>query len=199
MATDSRKAKWVGLTGGLAAGKSEAAQYFREQNIPVINLDHLGQRVSQTPLVAAFLHHNFGTTDRKQLQQLIFQSEEKRKKLESYLHPLIWREFEREARELEEKGHRLIVCEAALLIEFKLDVYCDQLVVVVASEAVRRERAAKRDGMDADLFTAITRQQVTDTEREAQADVVIINDGHRDHLIAQLKPLVATWLPPAAK
>ena len=194
------KAKWIGLTGGMASGKTLAADWLTQQGLFVIDLDKVGRLISDTPAALRKFEEIFGeevftlgVLNRRILRQLAFQHPEKKKELEEYLHPLIWREFDRLAAAAEAKGHRIVICEAALLIETGSYKKFDELIVIVADEGLRKQRAEKRDKLNPELFDAMVKSQVDDETRRKAATHLIINDGHSDHLQKQLSELLAQW------
>jgi len=189
-----RRAKWIGLTGGLAAGKSHAATFLRQQGVVVIDLDQIGREVSASPEATTFFAHLFGAgRDRREIREILFRSPEKKKAAEAFLHPLIWKAFEKQATQAEADGAPVIVCEAALLIESGHYRHFDELVVITAETATRKARAKQRDQMTDELTEAILAHQVDDKTREQLATVIIPNDGKPAHLEAALQSLVERW------
>lgn len=195
-----RKAKWIGLTGGIAAGKSLAADFLAKQGLFVIDMDKIGRLLSDSPSAQRVFEEIFGeeiftlgTINRRIVRELAFKDPDKRKRLESYLHPLIWREFDRLAEAAEAKGHKIIVCEAALLIETGSNRKLDELIVIVADESLRKSRAAKRDNMAPELFEAMVSIQVSDEARKTAATHLVLNDGQTEHLTRQLSDIISGW------
>lgn len=195
-----RKAKWIGLTGGIAAGKTLAADWLSKQGLFVIDMDKVGRLVSDAPSAQRVFEEIFGEAifthgaiNRRIVRELAFKDPDKRKRLETYLHPLIWREFNRLAEAAEAKGHKVVICEAALLIETGSYKNLDELIVILADESLRKERAAKRDKLPSELFDTMLTTQVKDEARKAAATHLVVNDGHSEHLTKQLSEIVKGW------
>jgi len=193
--------KRLGLTGGIAAGKSEVAQLFRAKGIPVIDMDLLSRQLLdsdkslQNEVLSAMGHEIMtqGKIDRSKLRELVFSHPEKKKVLEALIHPKVRQEFERLAEKENAGGNSLVLCEAALLIESGYRNQLDGLVVVIAPEEVRRSRLKNRPGLTDALVDQIFNSQVKDGERLAAATYVINNDSHRDTLAPQVEALIAIW------
>jgi len=187
----------VGLTGGLASGKSTVAAMLRQRGAVVIDADELARRAVEpgTPglaaVVAAFgpaVVDAEGRLDREALAAVAFADDEARQRLEAIVHPEV---FQLLAAELER--HRasgaVVVFEAPLLIETGLDEGCDVVVTVSAAEDRRVERAVSARGIDAEDARARLRAQLSDAEREARADVVVRNDADVDELERRVEAL----------
>ncbi|NBX67731.1 MAG: dephospho-CoA kinase [Proteobacteria bacterium] len=190
-----------GLTGGIGSGKSLAAKFFEELGIPAINLDFLGREILDTdPTVHEELKNLFGPkiikssqVDRSAIREIIFKNPEKREELEKILHPKIWREFFERAQAKSKEGFKVILCEAALLIEHNHAKLFPKLIVVTASEATRKKRVIARDKMSEELFDAVLKTQVNDTIRKQTATDLLNNDGTEIQLKNSIKDLVTSW------
>lgn len=181
------------------------------RGISVIDLDQLGRELSeQSPEVAreiaricgAEVLQADGQLDRTRVRTIIFSSPELRKQLERYLHPLIWKEFERRALEAEKAGARIVVCEAALLMETGLQVQLDETIVVTAPEDERSRRVMTRDRITMALAEKMIRSQMRDLERTETRIAVVENHGSLADLAIQVDDLVERWrsmgrLPPS--
>jgi len=187
----------VGLTGGVGAGKSEVATLLRDRGIVIVDLDDVGKKVSLSPEVIRDINQICGldseNLDRAKVRDIIFSTDAIRKKIEERLHPVILEEFQREVRAAEEAGHRLIVCEAALLVESGYHKHLDDLIVVTAPEAQRKNRLMTRDSIDATLAQKIIDAQTTDIEKVKHATIIIKNDTTLDALATEVRNLIETW------
>lgn len=184
----------VGLTGGLAAGKSTVASRLHSRGLTVIDADVLVAELyapggAGADLVASQLGPEFldaeGGVDRPSVAQRVFRDDEARRALERGIHPLVRSTFERRAAE----AAGIVVLEAALLVETGWGRQLDVLVTVEAPVAVRLERAAARDGDPEDAARRIAAQGPEEARRGA-ADYVIENDADLPHLLAQVDDLV---------
>lgn len=189
----------IGLTGGIASGKSTVARFFREQEVPVIDADILGHRTYEpgTDTFAAVVR-TFGdelvapdgTIDRKVLGAKVFGRADELKKLTDIVWPGIRRLASHALSEFETAGNELVVLEAAVLFEAGWQDLTDEIWVVVVQPEHAVERLASRNGLDAEAARARIASQLSNEERIAQADIVIENDGGLDDLEANVR---AAW------
>jgi len=173
----------IGLTGGIASGKSTVAQRFQELGVSVIDADDSARSVvapGQPGLIAviqefgpAFLTAS-GALDRGALRQRIFSDLSARRRVEAILHPLIRADMERRA--LFDPG-AYIVLAIPLLIESSEPGRVDRVLVVDLPEDMQLERVIARDGVSSDQARAIISAQASRETRLAAADDVLVNDG----------------------
>lgn len=189
----------IGLTGGIASGKSTVARLFHERDVPVIDADILGHRTYEpgTDTFAAVVR-TFGdelvaadgTIDRKVLGGKVFGRPEELKKLTDIVWPGIRRLASQALSEFEAAGNSLVVLEAAVLFEAGWQDLTDEIWVVVVDPEHAVERLAARNGLDAEAARARIASQLSNQERIAQSDVVIENNGGLDDLEANVN---AAW------
>lgn len=173
----------IGLTGGIASGKSTVAQRFAELGIPVIDADVAAREVVSpgTPGFARVIER-FGTgvlakngeLERGALRQLIFNDAGARRDLEAILHPLIRESMEHRA---EAAVGPYIVMVIPLLVESGPRGRVDRVLVVDTDEAVQLQRLQARDGGSPEQARAILASQAGRTARLAAADDVLLNTG----------------------
>lgn len=178
----------VGLTGGIATGKSTVAGMLRELNVPVVDADTLVHGLLEPggaavePVRAAFgpaVLRADGGIDRSLLGERVFRDEAARKRLEEIVHPLVFEVSQARLRELAEAGqHDIVVYDAPLLIEAGRHRDFDRLVVVSTSAEVQLQRLIERERVDADRAGARIRAQLPLARKLALADYVIDNGGH---------------------
>lgn len=186
----------VGLTGGIAAGKSTVAAWLRESGFTVIDADRLvailyrpgGDGAAAVGhLFGASLLTEAGGVDHQQLATRVFRDPEARGRLEAAIHPLVKREFEAVARRADE--NEIVVLEAPLLVEAGFAPDFDLVVTVEATPEMRIRRAVDRG-----LSPAEARQrfmaQTDEKTRTAAAHRVLRNDGSLDELHCQVEGLV---------
>ena len=188
----------VGLTGGIGAGKSTVADLFSQKGGVVIRSDELARQViePQTPgfqqVIDRFgkdLVNAEGYIDRAKLAQIVFQDDAALKDLENIIHPLV-RSKTNEIID-QHTSETIIVNEIPLLLEKKMESLFDFLVIVISSEKNRLERLAQR-GLTTEQATARMSKQVSDDERKAAADFLIVNDGNLDQLEADVEKIWQT-------
>ena len=188
----------VGLTGGIGAGKSTVADLFSQKGAVVIRSDELARQViePQTPgfqqVIARFgkdFVNSEGYIDRAKLAQIVFQDDAALKDLENIVHPLV---RSRTNQIIDQHtSETIIVNEIPLLLEKKMESLFDFLVIVISSEKNRLERLAQR-GLTTEQATARMSKQVSDDERKAAADFLIVNDGNLDQLEADVEKIWQT-------
>ena len=171
----------LGLTGGVAMGKSTVAKLFRAHGIPVHNADEAVHRLYEGDAVAAVQAVfpqaiSSGKVDRDKLRALLT-SPEHWKKLESVIHPFVHQDREDFLAKARASGARLVVLDIPLLFETKLEAACDAVAVVSAPAHVQKARALARPGMSEEKFNSILARQMPDVEKRARAHYIIETGG----------------------
>ena len=188
----------VGLTGGIGAGKSTVADLFSQKGAVVIRSDELARQViePQTPGFQQVIDrfgedfvNSEGYIDRAKLAQIVFQDDAALKDLENIVHPLVRSKTNQIIDQ--HTSETIIVNEIPLLLEKKMESLFDFLVIVISSEKNRLERLAQR-GLTTEQATARMAKQVSDDERKAAADFLIVNDGNLDQLEADVEKIWQT-------
>lgn len=181
----------IGLTGGIASGKSTVTRFFRDKNVPVIDADILGHRTYEpgsdtfAQVVSTFgqdLVAPDGTIDRKVLGAKVFGKPGELKKLTDIVWPGIRKLASQELAEFETAGNAIAVLEAAVLFEAGWEDLCDELWVVVVEPDLAVERLGSRNGLDPEAARARINSQLSNAERTARADVVIENNSSLEAL-----------------
>ena len=176
----------IGLTGGIATGKSSVARFFAEQGIPVIDADQLARDAvlpgspALDQIVSLFgreMLNNDGLLDRKRLGELVFSDLEKRRQLESILHPEIRRRAEDLISQAAEAGHQRLIYMAPLLIEAGATDRVDTVWVVTVRPEIQLERLMQRDGISREQAERLIDSQMPLSEKERCGSVVIDNSG----------------------
>ena len=190
----------VGLTGGIASGKSTVAEMFAALGVPVIDTDVIAREVVATgtpgleAIVAEFGREVLlpdGGLDRRRLRSLAFDDPGRRQRLEAILHPRI---LERMEALCATSGGPYQVLVIPLLFESGLASRVDRVLVVDCSEDVQRQRLMVRDGESAASADSILAAQVGRQARLDGADDVLGNAGSRDDAQRQGLALHATYL-----
>jgi dephospho-CoA kinase len=187
----------VGLTGGIASGKSTVSAMFRELGAPVIDADEVARDVVE-PGSAGLeeVARRFpgvvdatGRLDRAALGRHVFADPAERRALEAILHPRIREEVARRLEALAHAGAAVAIYDAALLIENGLHRGLDGVIVVSAPESVQRARLAARDGLDEAAITARLAAQLPLADKRAHATWVVDNGGSLDGTRAQVRQI----------
>jgi len=185
----------VGLTGGIASGKSTVTAMFRELGAPVIDADEVPRDVVEpgTPGLAEVARRfpgvvdASGRLDRAALGQRGFADPAERRALEAIVHPRIREEVARRIEALARTGVTVVLYDAALLIENELHRGMDGVIVVSAPESLQRSRLAARDGLDDAAITARLAAQLPLADKRAHATWVVDNGGSLDETRAQVR------------
>ncbi len=194
----------VGLTGGVASGKSVVAAKLAQLGAVVIDADALARVVVEpgTPGLAA-IRNSFGeqmlaengTLNRAALGALVFADDAAREKLNSILHPLIRAEAQR-LREAADPN-ALVVEDVPLLAETGTPEAFDVVIVVQAPREERVRRMVEDRGWSVQQAEARMAAQASDEQRAQIADYLLMNDGSRDELLAKVENLYRQELNPA--
>ena len=177
----------IGLTGGVASGKSTVSNVLKEEGAHLIDADRIARELVQphTPawheLIKLFgeeILEEDGSIHRKKLAALVFSHPEKRGLLNQLLHPRIREEMQRRMKEIGQRDpEAIVVIDAALLVETGAYREVDRLIVVYCSEAQQIERLQRRDGLSREEAERIVSAQLPLKEKVNVADRVISNEG----------------------
>ncbi|MBI3127463.1 MAG: dephospho-CoA kinase [Candidatus Tectomicrobia bacterium] len=192
----------IGLTGGIASGKSEVSRVLARRGIPVIDADLIARELAAPgsdalrEIAEAFGEGVLapgGGLDRTRLGEIVFADETRRRRLEAILHPRIRAEQDRRLHDLEQGGAPIAVVDAALMIEGGGWRRFDLLVVVNSREEDQIARLRRRNGLDEAAALARVRAQMPLAEKVKYAHRVVENRGSLEDLETQAEAL-ADWL-----
>jgi dephospho-CoA kinase len=191
--------KLIGLTGGIASGKSTVARILERLGAAVINADVLAREVVEPgteawkEIVQAFGNEVLQpdqTLDRQKLRALIFNQPEARKKLESIIHPRVRALAEERIREHGAAGYAVVVYEVPLLFEGKLHEWLRPVILVACNLDTQRQRLQQRDRLGAAEAQKHIDAQMSLEEKRQLADYVIENNGSLDDLERQVQRIL---------
>ncbi|MBA4531510.1 dephospho-CoA kinase [Brevibacillus halotolerans] len=193
----------LGLTGGIASGKSTVAAMLRERGVTVIDADLIAREVVEVgkPAYNGIVKY-FGTSvldetgalNRAVLGEMIFSDREKRMVLNEIVHPEVRKEMRLQATLAQERGERLVFMDIPLLYESKLTYMVDRVVVVYVPESVQFIRLMERDEFDEEQAKKRLRAQMNIEEKCKLANYVIDNQGSRSDTQKQVDDLVTSLL-----
>ncbi|MGH8221626.1 MAG: dephospho-CoA kinase [Woeseiaceae bacterium] len=189
----------IGLTGGIASGKSTVADLFAELGVPVIDTDLIARELVEPGMPALdAIRREFGdrvmvdgALDRAALRELVFASDERRHRLQGILHPLIREETLRQA---ESAGGPYQLIVVPLLAESPLKARVDRILVVDCEPEQQLGRLLKRDAESRDQAERMIAAQARREERLAIADDVVDNSGDLDDTRRQVQALHERYL-----
>ncbi len=192
----------LGLTGGIASGKSTVAGMLRDLGIVIIDADIIAREVVEVgedayfKIVGAFgrnILHDDRTINRQKLGEVIFNNEQKRKVLNSIVHPAVREKMNRLKQEHLEKGEKIIVLDIPLLFESKQTHLVEKIILVYVDRDVQLKRLIERNGLSIDEAEARINSQMPLTEKIPLADAVINNNGSIEETKEQLLAVLRKW------
>jgi dephospho-CoA kinase len=177
----------VGLTGGVASGKTAVSRVLREEGAYIIDADQIARELVQphkpawNELVRAFgkeILQEDGSIHRRKLADRVFTDPEQRKVLNQILHPRIKEEMDRRTKEIGQRDpEAIVVIDAPLLVELGVYRQVDQLIVVTSTQMQQMERLKERDGRSPEEALRLFSSQMPVEEKVKLADFVIRNEG----------------------
>ncbi|MCL2062253.1 MAG: dephospho-CoA kinase [Firmicutes bacterium] len=187
MSVNNAKKTVVGLTGGIAAGKSAVADIWRGLGAHCISADEVARQITAhgssgyKAVASAFSEAltQEGTLNRAVLREIVFSDAAKRKQLESITHPLIFAEI---LRQINIAAEKLVVIEAALLFESGFAHIAAITVCAVCSLESRIKRLCARDHIDENLARSMIAAQMDNTQKAALCDYTVNTDVPRGQL-----------------
>lgn len=191
----------IGLTGGIAAGKSTATAFFKDHGVPVIDADEVARDVvaagtaGLAAVIAAFgpqIAQADGTLDRRRLRELVFADPAQRHRLQAILHPLIDTEIRARLRRV--TGPYCILAVPLLIESSNLRALVDRVLVIDVPVDVQVARLMQRDRMTAEQCRAMLAAQASRAQRLEGADDVVDNAADVITLRRQLESAHARYL-----
>lgn len=186
----------LGLTGGIASGKSTVSRYFKSLEVPIVDADLIAREVMKagSPTVSTIRKQfgdevilDNGEIDRKRLGKIIFASSEKREQLNSIVQATIRTEILNQKNKLVAEKYPLVVLDVPLLYEESFEQAVDLVMVVYVDVEIQKERLLKRNPelLEIEAENRIQSQMPLD-KKAALADVVIDNNGAIEETIKQV-------------
>jgi dephospho-CoA kinase len=195
----------VGLTGGIASGKTTVASLFAQRGAAVLDTDRIAREVVEPgkPALGALVNalgggilDADGRLDRAVLRRRLFGDREERREIEAILHPAILGELERQSRAAPGPYQVFVI---PLLVENRLETLVDRVLVVDCSEEQQVRRLMERDGESREVALRMLGAQASREQRLAAAHDVIDNGGDAADLPAQVAALDRKYRDLAAK
>ncbi len=192
----------IGLTGGIATGKSTVSEMFKEMDIPVVDADVISREVVEPgelayeKIVDTFgeeVLHPDGTLNRKKLGSIVFGDEQKRKQLNEIVHPEVRKKMISERDRYVQKGHPIVVLDIPLLFESKLTHFVDKTLLIYVDEDIQLKRLMNRDQSTKEEALQRINAQFPISKKLELADAVIYNNGTIEETKEQLLEQLKTW------
>ncbi|MEB1807755.1 MAG: dephospho-CoA kinase [Bacillaceae bacterium] len=192
----------IGLTGGIASGKSTVSHFISKLGIPIIDADVIAREVVEPgeeafkQIVSHFgtqVLNEEGTIARKRLGEIIFNDEKERKILNSIVHPAIRKRMIETKDRYFKEGHSIVVYDLPLLFESDLRHMVDKVLLVYVEEQVQLERLMGRDQSSREEALSRIQSQMPLKDKIKLADEVINNNGTIEDTEEQLTQILIKW------
>lgn len=192
----------IGLTGGIASGKSTVATMLKKRGYTIIDADVVAREVVEVGESAydQIVDH-FGTEilqqdktiDRKKLGSIIFHNDKERMVLNSIVHPAVRKRMNERKNAAITSGKKTIIMDIPLLFESKLTHLVDKTIVVFVNEDIQLQRLMKRDNLSRKDAQARLNAQIPLIKKKQMADAVIDNSGSLNETERQLEQIIDEW------
>ena len=189
----------IGLTGGIATGKSTVARQFAQMGAAIYDADRTVHRLlarggaGVAPVAKAFPKASAnGAIDRKKLSAEVFGKPAALKRLENILHPLVRQEESRFVAQVKKEGRVFAVLEIPLLFETGADKRCDYVAVTWSPPHMQKRRAMAREGMNEEKLRAILSRQMPYAARRKKADFVIHTGLGKAYSLQRVRRILRT-------
>ena len=188
----------VGITGGIASGKTTATDYLQSLGATVLDADVESREVTAPggralPAIRAYFGDGVfcedGTLDRRALGHIVFSDIAHRHALEAIIHPMIQHKMLSDINEAGRKGEKIIFLSVPLLYETGMDALCDETWVLSLDREMQLKRLMERDSIDYEAAVRRVNSQMSNEERNAQATVVIKTSRTVEQTRAELAAL----------
>ena len=192
----------IGLTGGIASGKSTVSRLLKELGYVIVDADMAARTVVEpgspalSQIVEAFGESVLlpdGSLDRSQLGDLIFNNEDQRKKLNSIVHPAVRQFMMAEKDAAIEAGKQTVIMDIPLLYESDLTWMVDKVIVVYTDETTQLDRLMARNNLSEPAAKARIASQIPLAAKAEKADAVINNNGTIEQTKEQLLRIIEEW------
>ncbi|MDV2684802.1 dephospho-CoA kinase [Alkalihalophilus lindianensis] len=192
----------IGLTGGIASGKSTVSNWLNEWGYPIIDADKIAREVVE-PGESAYqeIVRHFGkeilledqSINRKKLGSIIFNDEHERKALNGIVHPAVRKKMLAQKERYEASGHQTVIFDIPLLFESDLFHLVDKVMLVYVDEQTQLERLINRDQAGKEDALARISSQFPLKDKRERADAVINNSGSLEETASQVKMILNQW------
>lgn len=183
----------IGLTGGIASGKSTVSNIFRELGVKIVDADIVAKNISKQEesikkIIEIFgkdIVDENGKVIREKLREKAFKNRELLQELNRIIHPQVIEYFKKVKTQTSEE--ELVIFDIPLLYEAGMEYLCDQVIVVGLDRKKQIERVISRDGSSEELAKKIIENQFSLEKKMEKADIIIMNDGTLEELEDKVK------------
>lgn len=180
----------IGITGGIASGKSTVSEFLKHEGYTVISSDHIGHEVLGYPEIKNKLIGEFGSgiirnreIDRSILRKLVFENKTLLQKLNEIVHPEILKLMDEM---VEHSSHEYLFFEVPLLFEAGMQNCFDFIILISVSEEIQIDRLIKRSQISEEEASNIIKAQMSEEEKKPKAGLIITNNGTEEGLKNQI-------------
>lgn len=178
----------IGLTGGIASGKSTVSNFFKELGVEIVDADLVAKEISEKKESVERIKDIFGNdivdtegkVIREKLRERVFRDRALLEKLNGIIHPQVIEYFQR--KKIENSNNEIMIFDIPLLYETNMDKLCDKVIVVGLEKEKQIERVILRDGSSRELAQKIISNQMSLEDKMKRADIVIMNNGSLEDL-----------------
>ncbi len=178
----------IGLTGGIASGKSTVSNFFKELGVEIVDADLVAKEISEEKESVERIKDIFGNdivdtkgkVIREKLRERVFRDRALLEKLNGIIHPQVIEYFQR--KKIENSDSEIMIFDIPLLYETNMDKLCDKVIVVGLEKEKQIERVILRDGSSRELAQKIISNQMSLEDKMRRADIVIMNNGSLEDL-----------------
>ncbi len=187
----------LGLTGGIGTGKSTVANMLKKKGIPVVDTDLISREVIEYPEIIEKIKLEISNEvfdfnnklDRKKMSEIVFENQEKLKKLNEIMHPEILKKMWLEVEKLK-KNHKIIVLDIPLLFEINMEKEVDKILLIYASKEIQLKRIMERDCRSREEAIKIINSQIPLYKKREKSDYIIQNNDSLENLEKKLEKIL---------
>ncbi|WP_409251595.1 dephospho-CoA kinase [Bacillus sp. SCS-153A] len=192
----------IGLTGGIASGKSTVSNLLEQKGFSVVDADEAARKAVEPgepalqKIIEAFgggILNPDGTLNRSALGDIIFTDEERRKELNEIVHPAVRAQMLAEKDGAFDAGKQTVIMDIPLLFESNLTWMVDKTIVVYVDRETQLKRLMKRNSLTVEEATARIESQMSLEEKKGLAQAVLDNRGTIEETMKQLDELIVSW------
>lgn len=192
----------IGLTGGIASGKSTVSSYLKVCGLPLLDADAIAYELSAPgkAIWECFVEHfgrqvlaADGTLQREAIARRVFANQQEQDWLDGATHPLIQKVLMKQMEHYRQEGAPLLVLDVPLLFETGWNQLVDAVWVVYVNEATQLQRLCQRNGYDEETARRRIAAQMSLEEKKQQADVIIDNNGSQQSARLQVDAALACY------
>lgn len=185
----------LGLTGGIACGKTTVSNYLKSKGFKIYDADIIAKEISEQKEVISEIVEKIGNKvldeknqkiNRQELKKIVFFDKKKLEILNNIIHPRVYKCFEK-IRNENFKTDKIEVFDIPLLYESGMEKLCDKILLIVASPEIKKERIIKRDNISEELAEKIIKSQMSDEEKIKKADIIIENNQDIEALLKKVE------------